>query len=534
VDARFSAVRYDPTFLKMKQKERKVVVDKRFKNAAKSKEGKQHFVVEQKEEDLVNNAPTGQQLPTINDSEDESVFEGDLNDLIGEVQEEYDFLAEEEGVVREEISTKRLALMNYDWAKITPGDIFVTFSSFLPVGGELKSVKLYKSDLGEEMLQKEAMYGPLSIWGEQDPTQPIEAEEGQEEYEEEEEENVNVNAVRRYEIERLKYYYSVLEFDSAKTADFIYNNCNDFELENTGNKIDLRAIPDDLKIPKAPEEVCKEKPFKVSDLNFNTKAKTNTNVEITWEKEEKGNKHSALFEHELEDDAKIDMSKIIASDDLASSQSEEDSDELDHEEARAELLGNKNRETLFSDFDKSKRGRGIDVKFKAAFATESEDEEDEVDKNKIVFSRKFKNDVPPSENEEEENPQEMTYKDDFFEGGELPVEIKEGEKTKTKKEKFRQKLKEKKKKLRSDQEKAQDNHRTQRHQNNQQANLELLTKRQDSEIPDEFAIDMDDDRFGRFFKDNDMSIDPTNPLYDREKSKPLFDKKKKTHKKIKR
>jgi len=93
-----------------------------------------------------------------------------------------------------------------------------------------------------------------------------------------------MNAIRKYELDRLKFYYAVIEFDSAKTADYIYANLNDFEIESTGNKIDLRAIPDDLKIPKKPVDICKEKPNKISSLNFLTKARSNTKVEVSWEK----------------------------------------------------------------------------------------------------------------------------------------------------------------------------------------------------------------------------------------------------------
>ena len=51
--------------------------------------------------------------------------------------------------------------------------------------------------------------------------------------------------LRKYELERLRYYFAVIECDCVKTAKNIYESMDGMEYEHTGLKIDLRYLKED-------------------------------------------------------------------------------------------------------------------------------------------------------------------------------------------------------------------------------------------------------------------------------------------------
>ena len=55
--------------------------------------------------------------------------------------------------------------------------------------------------------------------------------------------------LRKYEVNKMKYYYACVVCDSHETADKIYANYNGFELELTNIKLTLSIVPDELEFP---------------------------------------------------------------------------------------------------------------------------------------------------------------------------------------------------------------------------------------------------------------------------------------------
>eukprot|EP00951_Prasinocladus_malaysianus_P026341 scaffold233687_cov23-Prasinocladus_malaysianus.AAC.1 len=69
---------------------------------------------------------------------------------------------------------------------------------------------------------------------------------GDEEGSESEREDVDKERLRFYERSRLRYFYAVAEFDSAATANRIYEECDGLEFEHSACRIDMRFVPADL------------------------------------------------------------------------------------------------------------------------------------------------------------------------------------------------------------------------------------------------------------------------------------------------
>jgi hypothetical protein len=248
-DKRWTATQVDSRF---KKAAKKVPVSKKRKDSEESKE-KFDWSQDSSSEEL--------DLEKVNQLLGNELHDLELEAENGEADAWSD--AEDKEAPIFEGSSKRLALMNYDWIKIKAGDIMITFSSFLPDGGVLKSVKVYPSEFGKKMMEQEERDGPGDIFKENStieiankPGQKLKIVEPEQEksikpqkYQRQAENNdwsaaideeqtaLDLTKLRKYERDRLKYYYAVLEFDSGKTADAVFEASNGFELEITGIKI---------------------------------------------------------------------------------------------------------------------------------------------------------------------------------------------------------------------------------------------------------------------------------------------------------
>jgi len=77
-------------------------------------------------------------------------------------------------------------------------------------------------------------------------------------------------ALRRYQLDRLRYYYAIVEFDSVHTAKTIYEECDGTEFEKSANILDLRYVPMDVTFDDEPKDEVLEAPTNFQPKDFLT------------------------------------------------------------------------------------------------------------------------------------------------------------------------------------------------------------------------------------------------------------------------
>ncbi|XP_050350717.1 ESF1 homolog [Nymphalis io] len=178
-----------------------------------------------------------------------------------------------------EESTRRLAICNMDWDNIKAADLMVLLSSFLPPGGLIHHVTIYPSEYGLKRMQEEELRGPIEL------TEKVDEEHLSDDGGNEEGSTYHMEKLRRYQLNRLKYYYAVVECDSVTTADKLYSECDGMEYESSATKVDMRFIPDDVTFDQEPREVCTKLPdlTKYKPRLFTTTALQQAKVDLTWD-----------------------------------------------------------------------------------------------------------------------------------------------------------------------------------------------------------------------------------------------------------
>jgi len=156
---------------------------------------------------------------------------------------------------------KRLAVQNLDWDSIGVVDLFALFSSFCqanPATMDIDRVQIYPSLYGMEQMKNDLLYGPPKEMFKESKKKNKRRKKTAEdrEFESDDEYRLNEHAdgenmaqLRKYEVNKMKYFYGVVHCNSKKTAAKIYEEYNGFELELTNLRLTLAFIPDDLEFP---------------------------------------------------------------------------------------------------------------------------------------------------------------------------------------------------------------------------------------------------------------------------------------------
>ncbi len=201
--------------------------------------------------------------------------------------------------------TNRIAIVNLDWDHIKSTDLMALFSSFVPKGGRIDRVSIYPSEFGKGRIQREELEGPpREIFKKDSKSRDEDSEpdsedesgaEGNDEDEDDEEkirkeiieegddEDFDSDALRAYQLDRLRYYYAVMVCSDTNTAQKIYEATDGTEYQSSSNFIDLRFVPDDVTFDDEPRDECDQITTGYKPTEFVTDALQHSKVKLTWD-----------------------------------------------------------------------------------------------------------------------------------------------------------------------------------------------------------------------------------------------------------
>lgn len=236
--------------------------------------------------------------------------------------------------------TNRIAIVNIDWDNIKSVDLMALFKSFVPIGGRIERVSIYPSEFGKERMQREELEGPPKEIFKKSKAEDQDSDESGDEDEVSEDDGDNAedsdeeakqdllkegndedfdsDALRTYQLDRLRYYYAVMVCSDKNTAQKIYEATDGSEYLSSSNFLDLRFVPDDITFDDEPRDECESIPQNYKPVEFVTDALQHSKVKLTWDvdPEEVKRKESIknAFSGSKTDIAENDLRAYLASD----------------------------------------------------------------------------------------------------------------------------------------------------------------------------------------------------------------------------
>ncbi|KAF8202878.1 hypothetical protein BJ912DRAFT_1018743 [Pholiota molesta] len=471
---------------------------------------------------------------------DEDTF-ADLDAQAAAYAHTHDDDEEAEGGTPAVARTARLAIVNLDWDHVRAHHLYKICASLVsptaPVGrggkgagattvvrGQVLSVRVYPSDFGKARMEREEKEGPpAEIFKKKDVENPEEVDEknvyevgGEDEYDE--------DALRKYQLERLRYYYAIVTCDTVDAASHIYNELEGTELERSANVFDMSFVPEDMTFETEPrDEATDEANTEYKAVEFVTDALRHSKKSKKDKKKAARDKMRALL-LEGNDDA---MPEGWGGDDAQDGG--DDGDDVD-----------------------------MEITFTPGLSAAKEGEETTLERyqRKMREKRKMRKEQVKEQGEEKEEggkkgaeKRGKKVDDEFFEAdseAERPAE--EGEKSH--KDKGKDKGKSKSKKARHAD--ASDEERPAARKEATEEELALLVasndpdaepkhfslksvikaekgkkhrkgrkeknKEDDGEAQEDFVVNVKDERFKVLFEDHHFAIDPTNPHFKKTKA----------------
>lgn len=264
-------------------------------------------------------------------------------------------------------ATRRLAIVNCDWDHVRATDLYAILFHTLPLGGQLHDVKIYLSDFGKKMIEHERVHGP-DLWlkpGEEEPVaeaeepvmeelpsdEPIdedssnndEVDDGWTEdnptminQEGEDGEVFSAGKYRKYERDRMKYYYAVATFDTADTAAAVYHELDGLDIEASGVTLDLRYIDDSETFDAKPSQECRKLPPNFKPLgHFKAAALTQSKFRISWDQDDV-HRHISIRDSFTGTTEEDDLGAYIAADSSDDAEDDDPTSELRRRKREAE------------------------------------------------------------------------------------------------------------------------------------------------------------------------------------------------------
>ncbi|KAF8168159.1 hypothetical protein B0H34DRAFT_792796 [Crassisporium funariophilum] len=511
----------------------------------------------------------------INDRDAEiDLDEDNFSDLEAQAADYAKDHQEEEEKQHEGSRTSRLAIVNLDWDHIRAHHLFkicaslvsptaplvrASTSSLAPetsdrkrsfrgdaagqtsvVRGKILSVRIYPSDFGKERMAREEKEGPPPEIFKKKVSEEDEVNE-QNIYEVGGEDDYDEDALRRYQLERLRYYYAIVTCDTVDAASHIYNELDGTEFERSANVFDLSFVPEEMTFDNEPrDEANDDLNTTYKGVDFVTDALRHSKVKLTWDEDDPERNQvtrRALSRKEIEDS---DFKAYIAN---SSSESGSDADEEpaarkkkkkeSRNNLRALLLGG-NDEVMPEGW--GDEGEGDDVDMEITFTpglSTKKSEEDETTLERYQRKMKDKRRKRKDEVKEKGGEKETKLEDDFFE-----VESDDGvPKRKSKNDK---KIADSEKEstarpeitaeelallVASDNPNAEPKHfniksviKAEKQNKRKKGRRKGKAEGEDNEIQEDFVMDVKDDRFKVLHEDHQFAIDPSNPHFKKTKS----------------
>ncbi|KAF7970529.1 hypothetical protein HWV62_23781 [Athelia sp. TMB] len=490
--------------------------------------------------------------------------------------------------------TRRIAVVNLDWDHVRAVHLYKVFSSLVSstapsskpvvhpdrersmqnsssvvVRGQVLHVRVYPSEFGKERMEKEEKEGPpVDVFKKR---QQFENEDDIDEkniYEFGGEDDYDEDALRTYQLERLRYYYAIVTCDTVEAASHIYSELEGTELERSANVFDLSFVPDDMKfdteyryehtfkaltatlISVIRDEASSDPATQYKSVDFVTDALRHSRVKLTWDGDDPERTHltrRTLTKKEIDE---ADFKAYIAS----SSSGSGSENELDkpkkkgkgektasRDKLRALLLGGDDDDELPEGWARGDADDRRDVDMEITFTpglVESKDEKDEttLEKYERKMKEKRKKRKEKMTTEEKGQREDAAISDDFFDigsGDEGEAEAVPRVREIHRKDKKRASM---------------PTHEARPYQESTAEELALIAasdnpnaepkhfdlkaimkaeksakrkgkkdkkKRNDKEdeIQEDFSIDVKDDRFKALHEDHTFAIDPSNPQH---------------------